>query len=195
MLNIYTTSASGIRGASGLFLGAALLVLLGASLAPAAVLDPFGPPPAGDPSVLTGPQIGSPFVDINLAALPEANAGSFQGGPTGTKADTAVNSVIPQAQLQINGAIDVPTNSRPSPLFGAQPFTQQLLLFEEFGPENIAIEIGSTAQSCKGGCSSATQTKPGEFNEQAFPALARSDEDGGGERSAFPCHDVSPGLP
>ena len=137
MLNIYTTSASGIRGASGLFLGAALLVLLGASLAPAAVLDPFGPPPAGDPSVLTGPQIGSPFVDINLAALPEANAGSFQGGPTGTKADTAVNSVIPQAQLQINGAIDVPTNSRPSPLFGAQPFTQQLLLFEEFGPEKI----------------------------------------------------------
>ncbi|MBI5446276.1 MAG: multicopper oxidase domain-containing protein [Deltaproteobacteria bacterium] len=33
------------------------------------------------------------------------------------------------------GGIEVPTGGPPSPLFGAQSFTQQLLLFEEFGTE------------------------------------------------------------
>src|SRR6185369_568936 len=33
------------------------------------------------------------------------------------------------------GTSDVPTERAPSPLFGAEPFTQKLLLFEEFGPE------------------------------------------------------------
>ena len=32
-----------------------------------------------------------------------------------------------------DGGLDVPTGGPPSPLFGAQPFTQKLLLFEEFG--------------------------------------------------------------
>jgi manganese oxidase len=33
------------------------------------------------------------------------------------------------------GGFDVPTGAGPSPLFGAQPFTQQMLRFEEFGTE------------------------------------------------------------
>jgi len=135
-----------IMAAGRFFMQAALCVLLTGSLATAARLDSFAPPPAGDPSVLSGPYVGSPYVDTNMAALPDANDGAFQGGPTGTKADTAVNSVIPQAALQNNGNFDVPTNSKPSPLFGAQPFTQQLLLFEEFGPEKInPNEIPGTA--------------------------------------------------
>jgi manganese oxidase len=137
MLNIYRTTAVWFRSSAPCILGSALFVLMGISTADSAVLDGFDPPPQGDPSVLTGPFIGSPFIDVNLATLPEANSGSFQGGPTGTKTDTQVNGSIPLAAQQSNGAIDVPTNSKPSPLFGAQPFTQQLLLFEEFGPEKI----------------------------------------------------------
>jgi FtsP/CotA-like multicopper oxidase with cupredoxin domain len=39
--------------------------------------------------------------------------------------------------LASGGAGDIPTGGRPSPLFGAQPFTQRLLLFEEFGLEGV----------------------------------------------------------
>jgi manganese oxidase len=37
--------------------------------------------------------------------------------------------------VEWRGFSDIPTERAPSPLFGAQPFTQQMLLFEEFGPE------------------------------------------------------------
>ena len=40
---------------------------------------------------------------------------------------------LPLGTLQANGKIDVPTGASPSPLFGAQPFTQQMGRFEEFG--------------------------------------------------------------
>ncbi|MEX2499816.1 MAG: multicopper oxidase domain-containing protein [Wenzhouxiangellaceae bacterium] len=39
----------------------------------------------------------------------------------------------------IDDGVEVPTDSKPSPLFGAQPFTQKLLRFEEFGP----VPLGS----------------------------------------------------
>jgi manganese oxidase len=137
MLIHYPQVARSIRTFTRYLVQAALCLQMGASLASAATLDSFAPPPPGDPSALTGPLVGSPFIDVNLAALPEANAGSFQGGPTGTKADTQLNGSIPLAAQQNNGNIDVPTNSKPSPLFGAQPFSQKLLLFEEFGPEKV----------------------------------------------------------
>ena len=35
--------------------------------------------------------------------------------------------------LQDNGKVDVPTGAEPSPLFGAQPFSQMMLRFEELG--------------------------------------------------------------
>src|SRR5262249_25889426 len=34
-----------------------------------------------------------------------------------------------------------PTNGLPSPMFGAQPFTQKLLMFEEFGPEKLDANV------------------------------------------------------
>jgi hypothetical protein len=37
------------------------------------------------------------------------------------------------------GTADVPTEAPASPLYGAQAFTQQLLLFEEFGPELMPV--------------------------------------------------------
>ena len=40
----------------------------------------------------------------------------------------------------VYGNDGIPSGGRPSPRFGAQPFTQQLLLFEEFGVEPMATE-------------------------------------------------------
>ena len=45
----------------------------------------------------------------------------------------AENVLPPKLQTPFN----IPTNGKPSPLFGAEPFTQQLLLFEEFGSEKL----------------------------------------------------------
>jgi FtsP/CotA-like multicopper oxidase with cupredoxin domain len=115
--------------------GLAAAALLTTSLvAMAAVLDTFGPPPAGDPSAFTGPAIGTTQAIDNLAALPPANSGAFTGGPSGTYEDAHENIVARPPGSGIN----IPTEAPPSPLFGAQPFTQQLLLFEEFGRETLA---------------------------------------------------------
>jgi manganese oxidase len=137
MLERYCKHPVKFSNGNHFLLGTLLCGLLWAPQVHAEALDMFGPPPAGDPSVLTGPLVGSPFVDTILAGQPEANKGSFAGGATGTAADAGVNGSIPQSALQNNGQFDVPTGSRPSPLFGAQPFTQRMLLFEEFGPERL----------------------------------------------------------
>ncbi len=113
---------------------------------PPGPLDVFGPPPAGDPSAFTGPLIGEQFAGAVLATLPPANEGSFEGGPTGTSVDTSLNNSVPaaaQRALDPNPLLvppdifNIPTNSRPSPLFGARSFTQQMLRFEEFGTEKL----------------------------------------------------------
>src|SRR6185369_5090382 len=134
MLNKYNMLSGSITKASRFIIGTAFVVWQGATLAPAATLDFFGPPPAGDPSAFTGPFIGLNFAQALLATLPPPNEGSFLGGPTGTAADAGINNVLPVA-LQTNA--NVPTNSKPSPLFGAQSFTQKMLLFEEFGTEPL----------------------------------------------------------
>jgi FtsP/CotA-like multicopper oxidase with cupredoxin domain len=97
-------------------------------------IDVFGPPPAGDPSAYTGPFIGLEFADDFLATLLPANEGSFEGGVTGTFHDPGEANAVAAAQ-QTNAS--VPTNGRPSPLFGARSFTQKMLLFEEFGRESL----------------------------------------------------------
>ncbi|MCU0686949.1 MAG: hypothetical protein MUF34_32685, partial [Polyangiaceae bacterium] len=115
-----------IRSHAGLATGAVLTTSL---VTMAAVLDPFGPPPAGDPSAFTGPLIGEQQAIDDLALLPPALEGAFDGGPTGTPEDAHENIVSRPPGTGLN----VPTEAPPSPLFGALPFTQQLLLFEEFG--------------------------------------------------------------
>lgn len=89
-------------------------------------------PPEGDPSA-HGP--------LDFSELPyhlePANQGTFEGGETETKKDTTKYNVIPEDQLQDNGTFDVPTNGAPSPLFGAEAFSQQMLRFEEFGTESL----------------------------------------------------------
>ena len=98
--------------------------------------DDNGPfPPPGDPSAF-GPYVTGDLPD----GLPEANEGTFEGGDTGTTADADANNSIPEDEQQDNGKFDVPTNGAPSPLFGAAPFSQQMLRFEEFGTESLNLQ-------------------------------------------------------
>src|SRR5262245_42264725 len=75
--------------------------------------------------------------DDPLAGLPPANEGAFEGGETGTLHDAGTNNVVQEDDQLSGGSFDIPTGGRPSPLFGAQPFTQRMLLFEEFGTDPI----------------------------------------------------------
>jgi FtsP/CotA-like multicopper oxidase with cupredoxin domain len=111
-------------------------ITAGTAIAAAATLDYFGPPPAGDPSAWTGPTVSEALADT-LNDQPPVYKGALEGGPTGTAEDQGVSGSIPEDALQSNGKYNVPTNSRPSPLFGAQAFTQQMLRFEEFGTERL----------------------------------------------------------
>jgi FtsP/CotA-like multicopper oxidase with cupredoxin domain len=120
-----------------------LLVTAAISAAGAAAAEPldyFGPPPAGDPSAFTGPIVNESYA-ADLVNEASVYKGALEGGPTQTAADQGVNGFIAEDQLQSNGKYNVPTNSRPSPLFGAQPFTQQMLRFEEFGTRPLARDL------------------------------------------------------
>jgi FtsP/CotA-like multicopper oxidase with cupredoxin domain len=71
-----------------------------------------------------------------ILTMPEANEDSFDlpDDTKGSRDTTRVENVLPPA---VQTSFNYPTNGKPSPLFGAQPFTQQLVLFEEFGPEKL----------------------------------------------------------
>ena len=133
-------------------------IAIGACLIPAGALDCFAPPPAGDPSAFTGPLIGLVFAGDILATLPPANDGAFVGGATGTFVDAGVNNVFPVA---LQPATNVPTGGFPSPLFGAKPFAQKLLLFEEFGREPLDANTPASASPF-----------PRPMNAQSGPAPA-----------------------
>ena len=111
-------------------------------------------PPDDDPSAYTGPFFGDLPDD-----LPDANEGAFEGGETGSGEDAAVENVLPAADQRDDGSFNVPTNGPPSPLFGAQPFTQRMLRFEEFGLEPLAF--GATKQ-------------PADWRSMPMPADAQS---------------------
>jgi FtsP/CotA-like multicopper oxidase with cupredoxin domain len=74
------------------------------------------------------------------------------------------------------GGVDIPTGGRPSPLFGAEPFTQQLLLFEEFGLEPIpgtyrpgtSLPLPATLDGCPDG-----QALDAFLRQRLFPAPTR----------------------
>lgn len=109
--------------------------------------DPPPPPPAPppivveDPSQLTGPAFG----DLP-EGLHEANEGAFEGGTTGTGADAAIANVLPADEQRDNGVFNVPTNGAPSPLYNAQPFTQKMLRFEEFGAGPLDLEASKPSE-------------------------------------------------
>jgi len=130
VIDIHIKFPRPIKAVGCMLRGAALVVLFGASPAPAAMLDFFGPPPPGDPSVFTGPFIGLNFAKDFLATLPPTIEGALEGS---SHEAVGANNVLAGKLTSAN----VPTGSKPSPLFGAQSFTQQMLLFEEFGTEPL----------------------------------------------------------
>ena len=122
--------------AVGTFLGGGLLAV-------AATLDYFGPPPDGDPSAWTGPIVSEELADA-LTNQPPVYKGAIEGGPTGTAADQGVTGTISEDSLDGGGKYNIPTDSKPSPLFGAKPYTQKMLRFEEFGTQPLDPTVVST---------------------------------------------------
>jgi FtsP/CotA-like multicopper oxidase with cupredoxin domain len=118
--------------------GITTVVLMTASLATlnAAPIDDVSQPPPTDPSAYYNPP-ADPVVALEaLKTMPEANQGSLAlpNGVYGDKETPRADNVLPPAAQT---SFNFPTNGKPSPLFGAEPFTQQLLLFEEFGTEKL----------------------------------------------------------
>ncbi len=116
----------------------AILVLGSGVVALAHVMDDNGPPPAGDPSAFTGPLVGTTEAIDDLARLPPANEGAFDGGTTGTEDDAFADNSLGPNDVDSGRQFDVPTGGPLSPLFGAGEFEQQMLRLEEFGPQPLA---------------------------------------------------------
>ncbi|HEY0420573.1 MAG TPA: hypothetical protein VGC80_13735, partial [Acetobacteraceae bacterium] len=112
------------------------LAVAGALAVQAGVLDFFGPPPPGDPSALRDAPPDEDAALRSLYSLPETNMGSMAlpGNKFGDRVSERAANVL---QLPQQSAFNFPTNGYPSPMFGAQPFTQKMLMFEEFGPERF----------------------------------------------------------
>jgi FtsP/CotA-like multicopper oxidase with cupredoxin domain len=75
-----------------------------------------------------------------LKDLPEANLGTFEGGETGHTEDASANNSVQPEDQRPDGRFNVPTNSAPSPLYSAEPFTQKMLRFEEFGTSELDLK-------------------------------------------------------
>jgi FtsP/CotA-like multicopper oxidase with cupredoxin domain len=101
--------------------------------------DVFRDPPPTDISHLTLPTGTTILANDALKAAIPVNEGAFENnsGP-GSHFDTRVDTSIPLAAQTGN---NIPTGGKPSPLFGAQPFTAGMLIFEEFGPEKLSASV------------------------------------------------------
>ncbi|WP_236599330.1 cytochrome c peroxidase [Ramlibacter monticola] len=112
------------------------LGVAGALATQAGALDYFGPPPPDDPSFYRDPPPDADAALRSLYTLPEANLGAFElpNGEHSGKVEQRAGNVLPPS---LQSSFNYPTNGYPSPMFGAQPWTQKMLMFEEFGPEKL----------------------------------------------------------
>ncbi|WP_248738856.1 multicopper oxidase domain-containing protein [Pseudomonas sp. MWU12-2029] len=102
----------------------------------ASPIDDENQPEASDPSAYYDEPADEPAALNAILTMPEANEDSFDlpDGVKGTRNTTRSENILPPT---VQTSFNYPTNGKPSPLFGAQPFTQQIVLFEEFGPEKL----------------------------------------------------------
>ncbi|EKT4464681.1 multicopper oxidase domain-containing protein [Pseudomonas putida] len=114
----------------------AMLFSLGLITAIASPLDDTSQPPPTDPSAYYDPPDDPVKALDDINSEPEANEGALEltDGVYGDRVTPTTENVLPPLQQTSS---QYPTNGKPSPLFGAEPFTQQLLLFEEFGTEKL----------------------------------------------------------
>nr|WP_079235631.1 MULTISPECIES: multicopper oxidase domain-containing protein [Pseudomonas] len=117
-------------------IASALCLILGITGAHASPIDDVDQPPVTDPSAYTDPADDPVQALSDLLTMPDANEGSFDlpDEVKGDKSTPLVENILQPAQQT---SFNYPTNGLPSPLFGAQPYTQQLLMFEEFGPVKL----------------------------------------------------------
>ncbi len=111
-------------------------MLLTLNAANAVPLDDVSQPPPTDPSAYSNPPADPAAALEALKTMPETNQGALAlpNGAYGDRNTPRADNVLPPS---LQTSFKIPTNGKPSPLFGAQPFTQQLLLLEEFGTEKL----------------------------------------------------------
>ncbi|EJM76061.1 MULTISPECIES: multicopper oxidase domain-containing protein [unclassified Pseudomonas] len=102
----------------------------------ASPIDDEGQPGPSDPSAYHDEPADKAGALNAILTMPPANLDAFDlpAGVKGTRETPLKENVLPPA---IQTSFNYPTNGKPSPLYGALPFTQQLVLFEEFGPEKL----------------------------------------------------------
>ncbi len=109
-----------------------LHTLTTASIVP---LDDFGSPPPTTPSAFNNPPADLKAA-LDVLTLPPANPGAsvLPNGVFGDRNTPRADNVLPP---NLQTSFKIPTNGKPSQLFRAQPYTQQLLWLEEFGTEKL----------------------------------------------------------
>ncbi|WP_160108059.1 multicopper oxidase domain-containing protein [Pseudomonas izuensis] len=117
-------------------LSVALAMTISTGMLRASPIDDERQPEPSDPSAYQNEPADEPAALNAILSMPEANQDAFDlpDGVKGNRDETRVENQLPPAQQT---SFNYPTNGKPSPLFGAQPFTQQMMLFEEFGPEKL----------------------------------------------------------
>ncbi|UQS14255.1 multicopper oxidase domain-containing protein [Pseudomonas sp. HS6] len=115
------------------FLALTLGTMAGVRASP---IDDENQPETSDPSAYYDEPADEPAALNAILTMPEANEDSFDlpDGVKGTRNTTRSENILPPT---VQTSFNYPTNGKPSPLYGAQPFTQQIVLFEEFGPEKL----------------------------------------------------------
>jgi FtsP/CotA-like multicopper oxidase with cupredoxin domain len=116
--------------------GLALSLLCAFGLVTADEGSGSGQPPADDPSAFTDQPKKAGDTRKILQGLAPTNQGAFEleGGKVGDRERVLEENALPPGQQTL---FNIPTNGRPSPLYNAQPFSQQMLLFEAFGLEPL----------------------------------------------------------
>ena len=108
--------------------------------------DYIGPPAADDPSAYTGPIVSEERSEALVDAVP-AMEGALEI-QNGQHADIGINNGVFTGTMSegAGGNYDVPTGGAASPMFGALPFTQPFLRFEEFGPQKLDPAEAASAE-------------------------------------------------
>lgn len=113
-----------------------LTMTLGTTTLRAGPIDDERQPEPSDPSAYHDEAADKAAALNAILTMPPANRDSFDlpGGVKGSKDTTRVENILPPA---LQTSFNYPSNGKPSPLYGALPFTQPLALFEEFGLEKL----------------------------------------------------------
>ncbi|MFJ7111141.1 multicopper oxidase domain-containing protein [Pseudomonas sp. NPDC098740] len=113
-----------------------LTMTLGTTTLRASPIDDERQPQPSDPSAYHDEPADKAAALNAILTMPPANLDSFDlpGGVKGTRKTPLQENILPPA---LQTSFNYPTNGKPSPLYGALPFTQPLALFEEFGLEKL----------------------------------------------------------